>query len=86
MKLFVEQGDWDKAMSLVKANPKFGEIVYIPYANWLAINDQFEKAQSVLISAGKPDAALKVYSIFPVISYPADFRTLKPQCCTAAQI
>ncbi|KAH3761194.1 intraflagellar transport protein 122-like [Pelomyxa schiedti] len=60
VQLYVEQNEWDKALAEVKANPKLGEIVWLPYANWLAITDQFDKAQKVLLDAGKPDAALKI--------------------------
>eukprot|EP01105_Mastigella_eilhardi_P005329 TRINITY_DN1705_c0_g2_i1.p1 TRINITY_DN1705_c0_g2~~TRINITY_DN1705_c0_g2_i1.p1 ORF type:complete len:1309 (-),score=346.84 TRINITY_DN1705_c0_g2_i1:47-3835(-) len=60
VKLLTEQCEWEKAIALVRAHQELGEHVYVPYANWLAINDQFEKAQRILIAAGKPEAALKV--------------------------
>ena len=48
-------GDWlcvclmtDQAFTLVEKHPEYKEDVYVPYAQWLAENDQFEEAQQGL--------------------------------------
>lgn len=43
--LHVEARNWDQAFILVKKNPIFIPLVYLPYAEWLAENDQFIEAQ-----------------------------------------
>lgn len=43
--LHVEAHNWDQAFILVKKNPTFAPLVYLPYAEWLAENDKFVEAQ-----------------------------------------
>jgi len=43
--LHVEAHNWDQAFTLVKKNPTFAPLVYLPYAEWLAENDKFVEAQ-----------------------------------------
>lgn len=43
--LHVEAHNWDHAFILVKKNPIFAPLVYLPYAEWLAENDNFVEAQ-----------------------------------------
>ena len=38
----------DQAFTLVEKHPEYKEEVYVPYAQWLAENDQFEEAQQGL--------------------------------------
>jgi len=60
VKLYVSTKSWEEALSLIKTKQELGNFVYVPYATWLAENDQYEKAQDMLIKAGKPESALKI--------------------------
>ena len=44
-KVYVESHQWDEAFKLVNQFPDMKEIVYLPYAKWLAENDKFIEAQ-----------------------------------------
>nr|CAD7589738.1 unnamed protein product [Timema genevievae] len=46
--LYVEARDWREAFSLADKHPEYRDLVYIPYAQWLAENDKFVEAQKVL--------------------------------------
>lgn len=41
----VESGAWNEALALVKQFPALGKEVYLPYARWLAEQEQFIEAQ-----------------------------------------
>lgn len=43
--LHVEAKDWTQAFRLVENEPQYKEMVYVPYARWLAENDNFVQAQ-----------------------------------------
>ncbi|XP_072928707.1 intraflagellar transport protein 122 homolog isoform X3 [Hemitrygon akajei] len=58
--LHVETRHWEEAFSLVEKHPEFKDLVYVPYAQWLAENDQFEEAQKAFHKAGQQDEAVKV--------------------------
>nr|CAD7429322.1 unnamed protein product [Timema monikensis] len=45
--LYVEARDWREAFSLADKHPEYRDLVYIPYAQWLAENDKFVEAQKV---------------------------------------
>lgn len=45
IKLHVDAKEWTEAFSLVEQQPQHKELVYIPYAHWLAENDKFVQAQ-----------------------------------------
>lgn len=45
VKLYVVAKEWREAFSLAEANPQFKDLVYVPYAQWLAENDNFLLAQ-----------------------------------------
>jgi intraflagellar transport protein 122 len=47
--LHVEAHNWDQAFILVEKNPIFAPLVYLPYAEWLAENDNFVEAQKGFI-------------------------------------
>ncbi|GCB65791.1 hypothetical protein scyTo_0007786 [Scyliorhinus torazame] len=58
--LHVETRHWEEAFTLVARHPEFKDAVYVPYAQWLAENDQFEEAQKAFHKAGRQDEAVKV--------------------------
>jgi intraflagellar transport protein 122 len=39
MSLHVEMQKWDEAIKLVETHPEFAEMLYLPYADWLSLND-----------------------------------------------
>lgn len=41
----IESGAWTEALALVKQVPALGKDVYLPYARWLAEQEQFIEAQ-----------------------------------------
>lgn len=43
--LHVEARDWNEAFSLAERHPEYKDLVYVPYAEWLAENDKFVEAQ-----------------------------------------
>ena len=48
MRLHVELHRWDEAFDLARQQPVAQqENIYLPYAEWLALNDRFEEAQAV---------------------------------------
>mmetsp|Transcript_3049 Transcript_3049/g.4655 ORF Transcript_3049/g.4655 Transcript_3049/m.4655 type:complete len:1198 (+) Transcript_3049:84-3677(+) len=57
MQLHIELQKWDDAFLLLQAHPEFKDDVYLPYANWLALNDRFDEAQDAFKNAGHPDKA-----------------------------
>lgn len=50
LKLYVEAKDWTPAFRLVENEPEYKAMVYVPYAQWLAENDNFVQAQKGLFS------------------------------------
>ncbi|KAF4531888.1 hypothetical protein B566_EDAN000917 [Ephemera danica] len=55
IRLYVQAKEWREAFSLAEQQPNLRDLVYVPYAQWLAENDNFLQAQK-----GKPQEALKV--------------------------
>lgn len=45
LKLHVEANEWAQAFALVKNQPQYKALVYVPYAHWLAESDNFVQAQ-----------------------------------------
>lgn len=45
LNLHVEAKEWAQAFTLVQSQPQYKELVYVPYAHWLAENDKFVQAQ-----------------------------------------
>lgn len=45
LSLHVEAKEWSQAFALVQNQPQHKALVYIPYAHWLAENDNFVQAQ-----------------------------------------
>ncbi|XP_063240162.1 intraflagellar transport protein 122 homolog isoform X2 [Bacillus rossius redtenbacheri] len=58
--LYVDARDWKEAFSLADKLPEYKDLVYVPYARWLAENDQFVEAQKAFHKAGRPDEAFRV--------------------------
>jgi intraflagellar transport protein 122 len=45
VKLYVQAREWREAFSLAEQQPNLRDLVYVPYAQWLAENDNFLQAQ-----------------------------------------
>lgn len=61
MELHVELHHWEEAFMLASAHEgRFSNDVFLPYAEWLAINDRFEEAQEAYKKAGRPDLSRKI--------------------------
>ncbi|XP_075229721.1 intraflagellar transport protein Oseg1 isoform X2 [Lycorma delicatula] len=58
--LHVEARNWSEAFSLADRHPEYVDLVYVPYAQWLAENDKFIEAQKAFHKAGRPDEAFNV--------------------------
>ena len=59
--MHVESKEWEDAFLLAEAHPgKFNEAVFLPYAEWLAIEDRFEDAQQAYERFGRLDLAVKI--------------------------
>lgn len=58
--MYVDNQLWTEAFAVVEQNSEFKEMVYIPYANFLAENERFVEAQKAFHKAGRQDEALKV--------------------------
>ncbi|NXM73887.1 IF122 protein, partial [Serilophus lunatus] len=60
VQLHVETHCWEEAFALSEKHPEFKDDVYVPYAQWLAENDQFEEAQKAFHKAGRQREAVRV--------------------------
>ena len=60
VQIYVEAHDWKEAFSLAEKNPEYKELVYVPYAKWLAEQDKFVEAQKAFHKAGRVDEAFRV--------------------------
>ena len=60
MKLHVDCQKWDEAQMLASQNPGMGEMINLPYADWLSANDRFDEAQQAYKKANRPDLSLKI--------------------------
>jgi intraflagellar transport protein 122 len=59
--LYVKMRKWDDAFGILKQNPGLYEKdVYLPYAEYLALNDKFDEAQKAYREAGLPELSLKM--------------------------
>ncbi|XP_037078773.1 LOW QUALITY PROTEIN: intraflagellar transport protein 122 homolog [Pollicipes pollicipes] len=57
---YVEAEAWDEAFALGEQHPEFRQIIYVPYANWLAEHDKFLEAQKAFHKAGRLDLAFLI--------------------------
>ncbi|KAJ3110764.1 hypothetical protein HDU96_006285 [Phlyctochytrium bullatum] len=60
LNLYVELQQWDEAFRIIETHPKFAQQIYLPYANWLAMNDRYMEAQINFRKAGRLDEAIRV--------------------------
>ncbi|XP_069671472.1 intraflagellar transport protein 122 homolog [Periplaneta americana] len=60
VKLYVEAREWKEAFSLAESHPEYKDLVYVPYAQWLAESDKFAEAQKAFHKAGRLDEAFRV--------------------------
>ncbi|KAJ3220794.1 hypothetical protein HK099_004014 [Clydaea vesicula] len=60
LKLHIELLHWDEAFRLAETRPQFNSEIFLPYANWLAMNDRFVEAQLNYQKAGRLDVAFRV--------------------------
>ncbi|KAJ1630940.1 hypothetical protein T492DRAFT_870790, partial [Pavlovales sp. CCMP2436] len=58
--LAVEQGAWEEALELAASHPSHASLVYLPYADWLAVQDRFVEAQDAYRRAARPDKAVRM--------------------------
>lgn len=61
--LYVSNRRWADAFALAERNPDLHENIYLPYANMLAENDQFEQAQEAFRKAGHAEKAIEVLEV-----------------------
>eukprot|EP01064_Diplonema_japonicum_P000248 TRINITY_DN10184_c2_g1_i1.p1 TRINITY_DN10184_c2_g1~~TRINITY_DN10184_c2_g1_i1.p1 ORF type:complete len:1221 (+),score=188.38 TRINITY_DN10184_c2_g1_i1:64-3726(+) len=62
MQLHVEMQKWDEAFRLLNAAQGLTNVadVFLPYAEWLALNDKFDEAQEAYKKAQRPKEALRM--------------------------
>ncbi|KAK7866290.1 hypothetical protein R5R35_007119 [Gryllus longicercus] len=60
VQLYVEAKEWKEAFVLAEKHPEYKDLVYVPYAKWLAENDKFVDAQKAFHKAGRPEEAFHV--------------------------
>jgi intraflagellar transport protein 122 len=60
MTMYIELQRWDDAFRLAEMYDDLRQDIYLPYANWLALNERFVEAQQNYRKAGRMDLALKV--------------------------
>lgn len=60
MDLNVKHNRWEDAFELAKTHPEFSADIYLPFAEWLALNDRFDEASNAFKKAGRPDQALSL--------------------------
>jgi hypothetical protein len=58
--LMVASREWDEAFALAKDRPELLKDIYLPYAEWLALNDRFDEARDAFALAGRPDESMKM--------------------------
>lgn len=63
MAIYVRRQDWEAAVALSEEHAgKFDRSVFLPYAEWLALNVRFDEALGAYRKAGRPDQSQKLMS------------------------
>lgn len=60
---YVDLQEWEKAFQIGEEHPEYSEQIYLPYGNWLALNDRFDEAQVYYTKAGRPDEAIRILKV-----------------------
>ncbi|KAG4084721.1 WD40-repeat-containing domain protein [Neocallimastix lanati (nom. inval.)] len=60
LNLHIELHNWEEAFSIAETHPDIANQIYLPYANWLSMNNRFIEAQEYFRKAKKPEEAYKV--------------------------
>jgi len=60
LNLHIELQNWEEAFSIAENHPDIAHQIYLPYANWLSMNNRFIEAQEYFRKAKKPEEAYKV--------------------------
>jgi len=61
MQLYIRKQNWVDATRLADEHEgKFDKSVFLPYAEWLAVQDRFDAALEAYRKAGRPDQSLKM--------------------------
>ena len=61
--LMAANREWDEAFALARGEPELLKEIYLPYAEWLALNDRFEEARDAFAMAGHPDESMKMLEL-----------------------
>ena len=63
LRLHMKMNKWEEALALTEQpeyHGKFDDVVYLPYAEYLAGADRFDEAQAAYKRAGRPEESLKL--------------------------
>jgi intraflagellar transport protein 122 len=60
VKLHVQMEKWEDAFRVLDTHPEFNELVYLPYAEFLVLNDRFDEALEAYKKAKQPVMALSM--------------------------
>ena len=61
MQLYIKRKNWQDATRLAEEHEgKFDKAVFLPYAEWLAVQDRFDSALDAYRKAGRPDQSQKM--------------------------
>mmetsp|Transcript_1551 Transcript_1551/g.3958 ORF Transcript_1551/g.3958 Transcript_1551/m.3958 type:complete len:1302 (-) Transcript_1551:205-4110(-) len=58
--LHMESHRWDEAFQLCQVHPEFSAQIYLPWAEWLLLNDRFDDALDAYKKAKRPDLSLQM--------------------------
>lgn len=58
--LHMESHHWDEAFQLCQHHPEYAAQIYLPWAEWLALNDRFDDALEAYKKANRPDLSLQM--------------------------
>jgi intraflagellar transport protein 122 len=60
LQIYLDAQNWEEAFKIGDSFPQYHEQIYLPYGNWLAMNDRYDEAQEYYTKAGRPEDAIKV--------------------------